>query len=186
MKKFSRWTSDANLHDQLNRFVDETNTAIATVQASVPTIAAAPATAAEASSSGGIGASSTGGNAVVAGNGIAVSSSGGGTMVSNAGVVSIAGQGVVTSAGAATINQQAQRVTTGPIALSSTVQVTLTWTTAFADALYTPVVSVVDSSGFLTVVDIASFDAATVVVNVQNNDASNPHTGVLCVLALHD
>lgn len=82
--------------------------------------------------------------------------------------------------------QKAQRVTTGAIPLSSTAQVTLTWTTPFADALYTPVVSVVDSSGFLEVVNVASFSATQVVVNVINNDGSNPHTGTLCVMALHD
>lgn len=186
MRKFSRWPNDANLHDQLNRFVDEVNGQIAQVSASIPKTVTTPAPAEAAAQGGGVGSSTVGGSSISAGTGISTSSSGGGVMVSNTGVISIAGQGINTTLGAATVDQKAERVTTGSIPLSSTVQVTLTWSVAFADALYTPVVSIVDSSGFLAVVNIASFDAATVVVNVQNTDASNPHTGVLCVLALHD
>lgn len=80
----------------------------------------------------------------------------------------------------------AARITTGSIAKSTTTAVTLTWPSAFADTAYTPVVGVVDSSGFLAVVDIASFTNAEVVVNVINNDSANPHTGTLTAIAIHD
>jgi hypothetical protein len=184
LKKFSRWTSEADLHNQLNRLVSDVETRFA--QIPPPTVTSPSPTPTPATSGGGIGAASSGGAGVSAGPGIAATAGAGGTTVSNAGVITIVGQGVSTVAGAAVVNQQAQRVTTGAIPLSSTVQVTLTWTVPFLDALYTPVVSVVDSSGFLAVVDIASFSATAVIVNIINNDASNPHTGTLCVMALHD
>lgn len=123
---------------------------------------------------------------VSAGTGISVTGPPTNPMVSNTGVVSLVGQGVVVSSGAATIAQQAQRVTTGSIALSTTTPVTLTWASAFADANYTPQASVVDASGFLQVLQIVSFSATQVVVNVRNTDAGGAHTGTLCVLALHD
>ena len=123
---------------------------------------------------------------VQAGNGIAVAQSDNGVMVSNTGVTDLSAQGLSGATGAITGGTVAQRVTTGSIALSSTVPVTLTWTTPFADANYTPMACVLDSTGFLQVVDIASYTASEVVVNVKNNDGANPHTGTLLLMALHD
>jgi hypothetical protein len=77
-----------------------------------------------------------------------------------------------------------QRVTTGAIGATSSVDVTLTWTSAFADANYTPVVSVVESTGILTAT-IKSFSASAVVVTVKNTSAGSL-TGTLLAQAMHD
>lgn len=79
-----------------------------------------------------------------------------------------------------------QSVTTGSIALSATVDVTLTWASAFADASYTPVVSLLDASNKLTLVGIKSFNGAGVTVTVTNTDAGAAHTGTLEVFAAHN
>jgi hypothetical protein len=191
VKKFSKWANDGDLHNQLNRLVSDIQTQFAQIPAAATP---APVEAAAASQGGGIGAASSagGGPGVEAGTGITTTPTSGGVMVSNAGVTGTvaSGQGLTVSGATGdvtiTINQKAQRITTGSILASATTPVTLTWTTPFGDANYTPIASVVDSSGFLAVVDIASFSATQVIVNVINNDASNPHTGTLCALALHD
>lgn len=79
-----------------------------------------------------------------------------------------------------------QRVTTGAIAASTSADVTLTWTAAFADANYTPSASVIEASASLRVIAIKSISATQVVVTVHNDDAGAPHTGTLAVIALHD
>lgn len=83
-------------------------------------------------------------------------------------------------------NLQAARITTGSIPASSTVNVTLTWNTPFADANYTPTVSVLDSLGNLEVIDVISYNASQIVVAVHNNDAGGAHTGTLLAIAVHD
>lgn len=81
-----------------------------------------------------------------------------------------------------------QRVTTGSIAAGATALVTLTWTTAFSDASYTAIASVVDAtttSLSLSVVHVESITATEVTVRVLNN-ALGALTGVLQVIAMHD
>jgi hypothetical protein len=80
------------------------------------------------------------------------------------------------------------RVTTGSIAGGSTALVTVTWTTAFADANYTVTADVIDSttsSLSLSVVHIESVTASAVTVRVLNN-AIGALTGTLNVIACHD
>lgn len=82
-----------------------------------------------------------------------------------------------------------QRVTTGAIAGGATADVTLTWTTAFADANYTVTAEVVEGTAAmntLTVRKIVSVTAAAVVVRVENQDGLNARTGTLHVIAIHD
>ena len=136
--------------------------------------------------SGGIVVTNMGVTSGIAGTGIGVSSATGDVTITNDGVVSLTGQGLSGTTGAITGGTVAQRVTTGSIALSTTTPVTLTWGTAFADTSYTPVVSVVDSSGFLEVAQIVSFSTTQVIVNIRNTDSGGAHTGTLCVVALHD
>jgi hypothetical protein len=79
-------------------------------------------------------------------------------------------------------------VSTGAIAASTSAAVTLTWPTAFGDALYTPQCSVVEATAStvtLRLHHIESFAAATVVARVVNDDAGNPHTGTLYCTAVH-
>lgn len=81
------------------------------------------------------------------------------------------------------------RTTTGSVGIGSTVLVTVTWTTAFADANYTVQASVVDStttSLSLSVVHVESVSASAVTVRVLNNSATTAITGTLHVLAVHD
>lgn len=81
-----------------------------------------------------------------------------------------------------------QRVTTGSISAGSTALVTLTWSSAFADANVTVTAGVVDSTGSslsLSVVHIESITASAVAVRVINN-AVGSLTGVLHVIAMHD
>lgn len=80
------------------------------------------------------------------------------------------------------------RVTTGSVNAGATALVTVTWTTAFADANYTVEASVLDSttsSLSLSVVHIESVSASAVTVRVLNN-AIGPLTGTLHVVAIHD
>lgn len=81
-----------------------------------------------------------------------------------------------------------QRVTTGSIAAGSTALVTLTWSSAFADANYTVSAQVQDSTSTslsLSVVHIESVSASAVAVRVLNN-ALGSLTGTLHVTAIHD
>jgi len=80
------------------------------------------------------------------------------------------------------------RVTTGSVSAGSTALVTVTWSTAFADANYTASASVVDSttsSLSLSVVHIESVAAGSMTVRVLNN-AVGSLTGTLHVIAMHD
>jgi hypothetical protein len=80
------------------------------------------------------------------------------------------------------------RVTTGRISAGSTALVTITWTTAFADANYSVSASVVDattSSLSLSVVHVESVTASAVTVRVLNN-AVGSLTGTVNVIAIHD
>lgn len=78
------------------------------------------------------------------------------------------------------------RTTTGSIALSTTVDITITFATTFANANFTPVVSIIDSSNQLQILGIKSQAAANIVVTVKNNDAGGAHTGSLAWIASHD
>ncbi len=80
------------------------------------------------------------------------------------------------------------RVTTGAIGAGSTVLVTITWTTAFADANYTVNASVLEATGSalsLSIVHIESQTASAVTVRVLNN-AAGSLTGTVHVIAIHD
>jgi hypothetical protein len=81
-----------------------------------------------------------------------------------------------------------QSVTTGAVAAATDAAVTLTWTTAFADALYEPQCSLLEattSTVTLRLHHIESFAAASVVVRVVNDDPANPHTGTLYCTGVH-
>jgi hypothetical protein len=80
------------------------------------------------------------------------------------------------------------RVTTGSIGAGARADVTVTWTTAFADASYTPNCTVLDTSAAgagLRVERIRSQAAASIVVQVMN-DAAAARTGTLNCTAVHD
>lgn len=80
------------------------------------------------------------------------------------------------------------RKTTGSIGGTSSALVTVTWTTAFADANYTAVATVLDataSTSALSVVHIETQSAAAVAVRVANTSGGNL-TGTLNVIAVHD
>lgn len=81
-----------------------------------------------------------------------------------------------------------KRVSTGSIAASGEVVVTVTWPTAFADTNYTATVSVLETQDFQTVrylktqgVGLASID-----VRVRNDDALNARTGTIHAIAISD
>lgn len=80
------------------------------------------------------------------------------------------------------------RVTTGSVSAGATALVTITWTTAFADANYTVVAEVLDSTASslsLSVVHIESKTASAVTVRVLNN-ALGSLTGTIQAIACHD
>jgi hypothetical protein len=80
------------------------------------------------------------------------------------------------------------RTTTGSIAGGASALVTVSWATAFADANYTVVASVLDSTASassLSIVHIETVAAGSVKIRVQNTSGGNL-TGTLQVMALHD
>ncbi len=81
-----------------------------------------------------------------------------------------------------------QNVSTGSIAASGAADVTLTWTSAFADASYDPVCSVIGSQASNSDVrlhHIESLSASALVVRIVNDDSANAHTGTLVCTAMH-
>jgi hypothetical protein len=81
-----------------------------------------------------------------------------------------------------------QNVSTGSIASSGAADVTLTWTTAFADASYDPICGVIGSQASnsdLRLHHIESISASALVARVINDDSTNPHTGTLVCTAMH-
>lgn len=80
------------------------------------------------------------------------------------------------------------RVTTGSVAASSSVDVTVTWGTAFADANYSVNATVLEGNAGNTLVvgKLVSQAASNCVVRVFNNDPANARTGTLTVIAIHD
>ena len=79
-------------------------------------------------------------------------------------------------------------MTTGSVSAGSTALVTITWSTAFADANYTVTASVIDSttsSLSLSVVHVESVTSSAVTIRVINN-AVGSLTGTLNVVAVHD
>lgn len=81
-----------------------------------------------------------------------------------------------------------QRVSTGSLGPGVGTVVTLTWPTAFADANYTVVVSVLDTTAAdasLSIIHIESQSAAAITVRVLNSSAGNI-TGTLQAIAMHD
>ncbi len=80
------------------------------------------------------------------------------------------------------------RVTTGSVSAGSTALVTITWSTAFADANYTVTADVLEattSSLSMSVVHIESVSASAVTVRVINN-AVGALTGTVQCIAIHD
>lgn len=102
--------------------------------------------------------------------------------------ITVDAKGRVTAAasGAAGSITKAERVTTGSIAASTSSDVTLTWSVAFADTNYTVTVSVVEATASLEIVSIKTKNAGSVVVTIINNDAGGAHTGSLNAIAFHD
>lgn len=82
---------------------------------------------------------------------------------------------------------KAARVTTGSVAGLSLATVTVTWGSAFADANYTPVVSMLeDAAGTgLIIRRIRTVTDAAITVLVENTNAM-ARTGTLQALAVHD
>ena len=81
-----------------------------------------------------------------------------------------------------------QSVSTGSIAGGASAAVTLTWATAFANASYTPICSLVEattSTSTLRIHHIESFSATQVVVRVVNDDGAIAKTGTLYVMGVH-
>ena len=81
-----------------------------------------------------------------------------------------------------------KRVSTGSVSGTSSALVTVTWTTAFADANYTVVASVLDSTAStsaLSVTHIEAQVAASVKIRVANT-SGGALTGTLEVIAVHD
>jgi len=81
------------------------------------------------------------------------------------------------------------RVTTGSIGAGLSAAVTLTWTTAFADANYTATCSLVEataSTSTLRLHHIESVAAGSVILRVVNDDGAAAHTGTLHCTAIHD
>jgi len=82
-----------------------------------------------------------------------------------------------------------RRVTTGSVSASSSAAVTVSWTTAFADANYTATCSVVESTAgtnSLRIHHLESTSASSVVVRVVNDDTGAAHTGTVHCSAVHD
>jgi len=82
-----------------------------------------------------------------------------------------------------------KRLSTGSIAAASSSQVTLSWTTAFADASYTPSCLVVDSTTSTSTLRIhhaVSVSSSSVVLLVTNDDSAGAHAGTLDCIAAHD
>jgi len=81
------------------------------------------------------------------------------------------------------------RVSTGSIAASGSAAVTVTWTSAFADANYTPVCSVQEATAgtnSLRVHHIQSIAAGSIVVRIANDNSGSALTGTLLCQAVHD
>lgn len=81
-----------------------------------------------------------------------------------------------------------QRVTTGSISAGARADVTLTWTTAFADTNYTVQCTVLDTSGAgtgLRFERLRSLSATAIIAQVIN-DAGGSLTGTLHCTAIHD
>ncbi|HXE75310.1 MAG TPA: right-handed parallel beta-helix repeat-containing protein [Candidatus Xenobia bacterium] len=81
------------------------------------------------------------------------------------------------------------RVSTGSIAASSSAAVTVSWTTAFADANYTANCSVVEATAganSLRMHHLESVSASSVVVRVVNDDGATAKTGTVHCTAVHD
>lgn len=97
MKRFSRWTSDADLHNQLNRLVSDVQNEFASIKPSTTATEITKETVVAPQQTG-IGAASLGGASVVAGTGIAVTPVTGGSQISNTGALSLlAGSGITVS-----------------------------------------------------------------------------------------
>ncbi|HLX38706.1 MAG TPA: hypothetical protein VKR29_12930 [Candidatus Binataceae bacterium] len=81
-----------------------------------------------------------------------------------------------------------QNVSTGSIAAGAAADVTLTWTSAFADTNYDPVCSIVGSQASnndLSLHHIESISAGAVVARIVNDDSASAHTGSLVCTAMH-
>lgn len=81
-----------------------------------------------------------------------------------------------------------KRTTTGSVAGGGSVDVTVTWAPAFADANYTATVSVLEGAAgsTLRIRKVLSQTAAAIVVRVFNEDTLNTFTGTVHALAIHD
>jgi hypothetical protein len=81
-----------------------------------------------------------------------------------------------------------QNVSTGSVSSNGAADVTLTWTTAFADANYDPICTVIGSQASnsdLRLHHIESLSSTALMVRVVNDDSSNAHSGTLVCTAMH-
>jgi len=79
-----------------------------------------------------------------------------------------------------------QAVSTGSIAAGKTVSLPMAWTTPFADVNYQAICNMQDNTGSLQAISTTLPAINQVIVFVKNNDSSNPHTGSLACIAIHN
>jgi hypothetical protein len=82
--------------------------------------------------------------------------------------------------------KQTRSSTTGSVPASGFATNGVTWGTPFADVNYTPVCTVFDSSGNITLVSILSQTAAAITLQYHNYDPGAAHTGTVNCHATHD
>lgn len=81
------------------------------------------------------------------------------------------------------------RASTGAVAAGGSVEITVNWASAFPDANYTAVASVLEGtagSSTLRTRQTVSKTAAAIVVRVTNDDALNAKTGEVHAIAFAD
>jgi hypothetical protein len=82
------------------------------------------------------------------------------------------------------------RVATGAVAAGDVVEIAVPWPVAFADASYTPTVSLLQGDAIaastLQIRRIRTQTAAQITVIVENTDLVAAHAGVLNAIAIHD
>lgn len=182
IRRFNRWPNDANLHDQLNRFVDEVSGQLAQVSASIPQTVEAPAPAGAATTGGGVGATPANSSSVAAGTGISVSTSGFMSTVTNTGVVGlVAGTGI-------TVSGPTGNVTIAASGSGATPFVSLSDATAGPVTVNLPAAAAVGQLAVIQKIDasgngVAAQPAGTDLVN-GSNSATSPITLQWDVLTL--
>lgn len=81
-----------------------------------------------------------------------------------------------------------KRQTTGAVAAATTVDIVVTWPTAFADNAYTATVSLLEGTAGIAmrIRKKVAQTAASITVRVTNDDAVSALTGTIHAIAIHD